>query len=63
MAVGLRVWYRTGGTFNFTWKPVLELFPSLDKTVETRADLGRMGYPTIVLNYGDPQPTDFWPQV
>jgi hypothetical protein len=39
--------YRTGGTANFRWNRVLDLFTREEAAAKV-AELGRMGYPALV---------------
>jgi len=42
--------YRTGGTDNFQWKRVLELYPSRDAANVKVQELRTMGYPAHVYD-------------
>lgn len=50
-----RIAYRTGGTENFKWVFVLGFF-SGEGLRSNRAEIERMGYPTIALAAGEPLP-------
>jgi len=57
-----RIWYRTGGTLNYEWKPTTTV--DTDEVAVTRSgtDLRRAGYPTITLPTDGPRPIGFDPE-
>lgn len=46
--MGYVVMYRTGGTENFKWHKMLELFTNRWDAIRWSNNIGRMGYATIV---------------
>jgi hypothetical protein len=51
--------YRTGGTVNFKWSQVLEIYRSDEEARGKRDEIHRMGYPTKLIEQGDSMPTTF----
>ena len=57
-----RLWYRRGGTANFTWHLTTSVDTCPTSLQRSGTDVRRAGYPTVVITIDAPAPTEFAPE-